>query len=192
MDKELLDAYDYITQEMAKANGMSKTSFYNYVEKNGLESLGSGIYCRKGCFVDDLFVLHKRCPQGIFSHSEAFYYYGLSDREPKIPTLTTYSGFNSHRLTKDGKCKVFTVKKELLELGKTTIIDFFGNEVPMYDLERTICDLFRSRNKIEINEFNVVLKSYIQRKDKDLNKLMYYAECFSVANIAKTYLRILL
>ena len=35
---------------------------------------------------------------GVFSHDEAFYYYGLTDREPLVHTLTIYSGYNVHRL----------------------------------------------------------------------------------------------
>ena len=46
---------------------------------------------------------------------EAFYYYGLTDREPLVHTLTIYSGYNAHRLKEDGY-KVYTVKKELLDV----------------------------------------------------------------------------
>lgn len=47
-------------------------------------------------------MLHRRCPMGVFSHDEAFYYYGLTDREPLVHTLTIYSGYNVHRLKEDG------------------------------------------------------------------------------------------
>ena len=64
-------------------------------------------------WIGELFILHQRCPNAVFSHDEAFYYHGLTDREPLVPTLTVYSGYNTHRLTMNGKCKVYTVKKEL-------------------------------------------------------------------------------
>lgn len=109
-----------------------------------------------------------------------------------VHTLTIYSGYNVHRLVADGKCKVYRVKKELLEIGKTFVQDYCGNEIPMYDLERTICDLFRSRNSIEIQEFNAVLKAYLARKDKDLNKLMEYSKLFHIKNIIQKYMQVLL
>mgnify|MGYP000305529178 FL=1 len=65
-------------------------------------------------------MLHRRCPMGVFSHDEAFYYYGLTDREPLVHTLTIYSGYNVHRLKEDGY-KVYTVKKELLDVGKQIV-----------------------------------------------------------------------
>ena len=104
-------------------------------------------YAAKDTWIDELEMLHRRCPMGVFSHDEAFYYYGLTDREPLVHTLTIYSGYNAHRLKEDGY-KVYTVKKELLDVGKRTVKSNQGNEIPMYDLERTICDLVRSRSSI--------------------------------------------
>ena len=109
-----------------------------------------------------------------------------------IHTLTTYSGYNSHRLTADGKCRVYTVKKELVDVGKTIVSDNFGNDIPMYDLERTVCDLIRSRSSVEVQDFNAVLKSYISRKDKNLNRLMEYAKLFRVHNVVRKYMEVLL
>ena len=101
------------------------------------------------------------------------------------------SGYNAHRLKEDGY-KVYTVKKELLDVGKRTVKSNQGNEIPMYDLERTICDLVRSRSSIEVQDFNAVLKAYVGRKDKDLNKLMKYAKLFRVDKIIRNYMEVLL
>lgn len=156
--RELLKKYDFITPEIAKQNGISKYKFYKYVRDNNLEKVERGIYVSKDEWIDELYVLHKRCPNAVFSHNEAFFYYDLSDREPLVHTLTIYSGYNAHRLTANGRCKVYTVKKELLNVGKIIVKDNCGNEIPMYDLERTLCDLIRSRSSIDIQEFNTVLR----------------------------------
>ena len=71
-------------------------------------------------------------------------------------------------------------------------IDNYGNQVPMYNLERTIVDLFRSRNSIEINEFVTVLKTYSKRRDKNLHLLSEYAELFHVSKIVRQYMEVLL
>ena len=83
-------------------------------------------------------------------------------------------------------------KKELLEVGKIIVTDDLGCEIPMYDLERSICDAFRSRNSIEAQDFNSILKSYVRRADKNLNLLMEYAKLFRVDNVARRYLEVLL
>ncbi len=189
---EILKEYEYITPKIAKENGISKYKFYKFANENHLKKVGHGIYQLDDEWQDELLILHNRCSGAVFSHDEAFYYYNLTDREPLIHTLTTYSGYNSHRLTANGKCKVYTVKKELLDVGKTVVRDNFGNDIPMYDLERTVCDLIRSRGSIEIQDFNAVLKTYISRKDKNLNRLMEYAKLFRVQNVVRRYMEVLL
>lgn len=188
----LVRNHNYITPEIAEKSGISKFKFYKYVRENGLEKVHRGIYSSADDWVDELYILHQRCQNAVFSHDEAFYYHGLTDREPLIHTLTIYSGYNSHRLTADGTCKVYTVKKELLDVGKTIVTDNCGNLIPMYDLERTICDMMRSRNSIEAQDFNSVLKTYVSRKDKNLNRLMEYAKLFRVDNVTRRYLEVLL
>lgn len=189
---ETLKQYDYLSPDIAKKHGISKYLFYKYIKENDMEQVNHGIYAKKDEWIDELYIIHKRCPKGIFSHDEAFYYHGLSEREPLVHTLTIYSGYNSHRLITDSNCKVYTVKKELLLIGKTTVKDPCGNDIPMYDLERTICDLFRSRSSIEIQEFNAILKAYVSRKDKNLNRLTEYGRSFRIHNIIRKYMGVLL
>ena len=137
---------------------VSKDNFYKFVKENNYEKVGPGMYASKDDIVDELLVLHKRCPKGVISHDEALYYYGLIDREPLSHTITVYSGFNASRLIKSGYT-VYYVNKDLLNVGKVNVIDNFGNEIPMYDLERTIIDLIRNRSKFEIQDFTTALKA---------------------------------
>ena len=191
-DLNLLKKYDYLTFKNAKDQGISKYKFYQYVKDNNLEKIDRGVYIQKNNFIDELVLIYQRCPQLVFSHDEAFYYYNLSDREPIVHTFTIYSGYNAHRLKENGNYKIYNVKKKLLDVGKVFVKDSFDNEIPMYNLERTICDLIRSRNSIEIQDFTTVLKNYIKRNDKNLNLLMEYAKLFSISNIVRKYMEVLL
>lgn len=47
----------------------------------------------------------------------------------------------------------------MFELGKTTLRTPAGNDVPAYDLERTICDVIRSRNKLGTETFLAGVKA---------------------------------
>ena len=67
-----------------------------------------------------------------------------------------------------------------------------GNLVPCYDLERTVCDVIRSRNKLGTETFLAALKLYAANPKKDLNKLNSYAKKMRVANILRQYLEVLL
>lgn len=171
--------------------GVNKPAFYSYIENNNYQQISRGVYAKDNEIIDKQYVLSKRCPQAVFSHDEALYYYGLIDREPIKNTITIYTGYRTKYLIQNN-IKVYTVKKELLNIGKISIKNNFGNTINTYDLERTIVDLFRSRSNFEINDFSVAVKRYINRKDKDLNKLMEYAKLFRVDKIIRKHLEILL
>ena len=172
-------------------NIISKTTVYNFIKKNNLTKIAPGIYANSEVIIDESFILSIRCPKGIISHEDALYYHGLIDREPIMHSITIYTSYNPSRLSDSGY-KVYTIKKELLDIGKMTIINNFGNEIPIYDLERTICDLFRNRNSFEIQDFNVALKHYISKPEKDLIKLMKYAKLFKIDKIVRQYLEVLI
>lgn len=174
-----------------KEINLSRQTIYNFIKKNGMEKVGPGIYISQDTLEDETYVLSLRCPKGVISHDDALYYYGLVDREPFIHSITIYSGYNPTTLTNSGY-KVYTVKKDLLDLGKITVTNQFGHSIPMYDLERTVCDLVRNRSNFEIQDFNTALKSYSQRNDKNLNRLITYAKAFRLEKIIRQYMEVLL
>ena len=92
----LAQTHEILTPQLATKVGLTKFEFYKYVKANEYEQVGHGVYAAKDTWIDELEMLHRRCPMGVFSHDEAFYYYGLTDREPLVHTLTIYSGYNVH------------------------------------------------------------------------------------------------
>jgi hypothetical protein len=80
----------------------------------------------------------------------------------------------------------------LFELGKTTLKTPAGNDVPAYDLERTICDVIRSRNKLGTETFLAALKLYAANPKKNLNQLNTYAKQMRVEKVLRRYLEVLL
>lgn len=186
-----IDPSGMLLTKNALQGGIKKSTFYNFLAEHHFEKVGPGIYLSPEAFEDRAFVLHNRCPKAVFSHDEALYYHGLTDREPMKQTITIYSGYNTKKL-KDSGTRVFTVKKELLSVGRIEYQNSFGHRIPIYDLERTICDLVRSRSSFEIQDFQTALKNYVKRSDKDLNKLMAYASLFHVGKIIRQYMEVLL
>ena len=63
--------------------------------------------------------------------------------------------------------------------------------INIYDMERTIIDIVRDRNKIDLQVFNKAMKEYMKRKDKNLIKLSKYAKEFKMENILKKYMEVL-
>ena len=67
-----------------------------------------------------------------------------------------------------------------------------GHTVIVYDPERTLCDVIRSRNKMDRQIVIEALKNYARSKEKDLHRLFRYAENFGVEKILHQYLEVLL
>ena len=172
-------------------NGISKSVFYAYVKERGLEQAAHGVYVSPDTWTDAMYLLHLRCGQAVFSHETALFFHDLTDREPLKYTITVRTGYNPSRLQEDG-FQVYTVKKDLHEIGIIAMQTSFGHSVPVYDMERTICDLLRSRKNVEMQVFQDALKQYAKRKDKNLRMLMKYAAMFHVEKILRPYLEVLL
>lgn len=189
---ELLAEHDGMLQtSQVIAEGIVKPIFYEYVKEKKLEQIAHGIYVSDDAWVDGMFLLHLRCRQAVFSHESALFFHDLTDREPSPYAVTVRRGYSTTHLKEDG-LSVYTIKPELYDVGLTTGQTPFGHMVPIYDMERTICDLLRSRSSMEMQTFQTALKAYARRKDKNLRKLMQYAGMFRVEKILRQYLEVLL
>lgn len=172
-------------------NGISKVTFSKFVKKNGYIKVAKGIYTSPDFFEDPLFFLQLRCPKTIFSHETALYLLDMTVQEPHFPTVTVKSGYNASHLKKEG-CKIYFIKENLFELGAIRKRTPFGNEVILYNLERTICDILRNRSTLDVQIFQEAMKNYVKRKDKNLYLLLDYAKQFKVEKLVKLYLEVLL
>ena len=51
-----------------------------------------------------------------------------------------------------------------------------GQQVDMYDMEKSICDVIRYKEKVGLDIMKEVLNAYLATKDRNLEKLGKYAE----------------
>ena len=191
LDNLLESQNGLLRTEQAMSAGITKPVFYNYVHSKELERVAHGIYLSKDAWVDSMYLLHLRFSHAVFSHETALFFHDLTDREPLQYTVTVKTGYNPTNLKEEG-VQVFTIKVELHEVGLTTLQTPFGHDVPVYDMERTICDLLRSRSRIEKQAIRDALRIYASRRNKNLRTLMRYAELFRVEKILRPYLEVLL
>ncbi len=158
----------------ALAAGISKDAFYQFVKNAGLEKAAHGIYISPDNLIDEMYLLQAQFPKAIYSHDAALYLHDLAEREPVPFTVTVSSDYNSSGLLKKG-VKVYYIKKEWYELGLTQTASPGGHNVNVYDLERTICDIVRRSDHMDIAVFNYAVKEYVRRRDKNYAKLSHYA-----------------
>jgi hypothetical protein len=175
----------------ARAAGVSGTTLGDFVRKHGLERVARGLYMSQDAWEDGLFVLQVRYPEAVFSHETALYLLNLANREPAPFSVTIRTGTNSTGLSQQG-IRVYKVKEELFGKGIIEARSPSDHKIRTYNAERTICDLFRSRRNVEIQDLQDAVKTYIRLKEKNIPLLMRYAKAFSVEKLVRQYLEVLL
>jgi len=190
--RELIKKNDgVITTKLVENNNIHREYLRGLVRNGDLERVAHGVYITPELWEDEMMILQLRKNKMIYSHETALYLHDLTDRDPIDYVVTVPHGYNPTRLKKEG-LKVHTVKRELFETGMCYRETTFGNKVKTYDMERTICDILRDRNNQDPAVVNDAIKRCLRRKDKDLNKLMKYADLLRVENVLRPYLEVLL
>lgn len=174
----------------ATSQNINKMALVRLVKKGLINRLEKGLYIDAKKIEDSYYVFQYKCPKAIFSHETALYFHDLTDRTPIEFMVTVPSGYNS-RLIKDSQYKFSYIKDDLYDLGKIKVKTPYGNEVYCYDIERTICDIIKDKNKIEKYQFTDALKRYMDLKIKDISKLYEYAKKFNIKDEVKKYIEVL-
>lgn len=138
----------------------------------------------------DFYYAYAFIPTGVVCLTSAAVYYNLSmyrpdaidiaiPRKAKVSTLPDWPELNVCYFTNDR----FGLGIEIVEDG--------NNRFRIYDIEKTVVDIVFYRERIGIEETKEVLINYLKRRDRNLNRLIRYAEKLKCGDIMKTYLEVL-
>ena len=139
---------------------------------------------------DDFYLLQLRYASGIYSHDTALYLLGYSDRTPAKYTMTFRKGYNTPSLKQENLI-ARRVVPDNYEFGKIEIKSPCGNPIYVFDLERTLCDIVRGSGS-DVQIVGEAMKRYAGARDKNIGKLMEYAERLRVKPKVLRYMEVLL
>jgi predicted transcriptional regulator of viral defense system len=191
LDRLVMKGHGYLQTSIVLENDVSKQTLAKYVKSRGLERAARGVYITEDVWPDDYYLLFLRNGRIVFSFESALYLHGLMDREPSKTTVTVPEGYNASHIVARG-VRVIHAKKDWYEIGISVINTAFGNEVPVYDKERTICDIIRNKNYIEIQTFQTAMREYMGGKGKNLGNLISYARYLGIEDEVRTYTEVML
>ena len=178
----------YVTSKELDNFGIHRMYLNTMWKKGIVEKVANGIYIDSSKIEDSYYVFSLSMPNTIFSHMTALYFHGLSIKAPNDKyDITVRKTYNSKHLKNHN---VFYVSDDLYELGLTEVETPMGNKVRVYDIERCICDIIRSKNRMDSELVKYSIREYIKRKDKDLIKLSKYADKMSIKKEVMDYLEI--
>lgn len=189
--REIKKNNNVITTSQVLQLGYSKSLLTKYVKAGVLVRSSHGIYTLPDTVNDDMYELMLRSSKIIFSHETAMFLNGISERTPFQHSITIPSDSALPASIKDA-CICYYIKPSLHTLGMIEKKTTFGNRVRCYNLERTICDLLRSRSRCDEETVISALKSYAAAREKNLNLLARYAKLLRVEKVLKRYMEVLL
>lgn len=171
--------------------GIPRARITDMVKSDELARVQRGVYCLTDAWEDEFLATQLRFPKGIFSDGTALYLLGYTDRTPFKLSMTFPRSYRATKAREAG-IEVRTCADDVFDLGLTTLKTPYGNEVKGYDLERTLCDMLRGRQDVDVQMLNPAMQQYVKSDGKNIQKLLEYASALGVERKMRNYLEVLL
>lgn len=177
---------EIITPAQLEEKGISRVYLSRMEEEGIIERIDRGIYVTKDFKYDEYYLFQLKYPKAIFSYNTALYFYEMTERTPIKMDVTVYREYNPHRF-KD-LVNVYKVSKELYNLGVTEKKSPQGIKVRTYNLERTVCDIIKDKDSLDIETRNKAIKKSIKSKEFSASTMFEYAKKMNIYDKVKNYM----
>ena len=175
------------------AAGMRAVDVVNLCNAGYLDRIRHGYYqLAEADTSSEEQLLATLIPKGIVCVESALFHYGYSDFTPRKWSIAVPRSMSRTKLNVDALAlQTYYVQSEIYELGRITD-DFDGVMLPVYDRERTICDCFKYRSRLDNEIFNKALNAYANDSKKNLQNLSAYAKKLRVYKKVTELMEVLL
>ncbi len=153
-----------------------------------LIKLKNGVYADLDTLTSSMVDIDAIVPGGILCLYSAWYHYRLSTQAPDAFYVAVD---RSRKLTLPvfPDIRLVFQNRNLLHIGqKHERVD--GIDMIITDLERSVCDAVKYRNKIGIDVMVEIINNYLRRPDKNLSLLTEYAKKLRVYNTLHQILQV--
>ena len=137
-------------------------------------------------------LIKELLPQGIICVESALFHYGYSDFAPREWSIAVpRTAVRTVKRVQEISMKNYYIQREFLNLVKT-MENFSCISLPVYDRERTLCDCFKYRTKLDNELFNKAVNSYAADEKKNLANLSKYAKTMRLYTKVMNIMEVLL
>lgn len=198
----LLNTYEKVTKLFREKNGYLNASelkqakvttvqIKELVEKGILERVSHGHYW----LIDeengkpDNYQMIEACmvnPRAVICADSACYYHGLIDERPKKLSVATLKTDRS-KMQLNFPVTRHYYSNLAFDQDMETIETPYGT-LRVYSLERSVCDTIRFRSDIGARSVSHIIKNYMKRDDRQMERLLAYADAMRVGKIVRTKL----
>ena len=175
-----------------KDKGFSYYKINQMVDQGILIKLNKRFY-ENTCFQGetlDFYYAYAFVPEGVVCLLSAAVYYNLTTYRPEAIDVAIPRKSKVSTLPDWPELHICYFTEDRFDIGLETIKDG-NNQFRIYDMEKTVVDIVFYREKIGIEETKEVLTTYLRRNDRNLNRLIRYAEMLKCGDVMKKYLEVL-
>lgn len=192
-----MDNYEEYKNVFDKHDGVIKTSEFQeagyhhkylkeLIDKGFIRKIKRGYYeWENDEFISDVTIITKLFPDAVICLLSALFIYDYIDRTPNEWYVAVPRGSSRSRFDiKYPKIKPFYINEEYMSIGNVKDV-YEGQEINIFDRDRTICDVVRYSNKIDKEISNQSIKNYINDPQKNTSNLLKYAKKMRAENKVK-------
>ena len=179
----------FLSSATVKKQG--RTAYYKMLEdvhQGELIQVRRGVYANIDQLSGNMTDINTIGPDGILclwsawnihqlttSMPQAFHVAVKRDRKVTVPSFP--------------KIEIHHYTESILKLGIMKMkIDGFN--IRVYDVERSVCDAVKFRNKVGMDVCSEIINNYLERPNRNLSRLMDYARILRVGTILEQYLQV--
>jgi len=187
----------YDGKEIKLENGLfarENMSAYQYhqalqkVKAGELFRLRPGVFADASVLADVMIDIDALVPGGVLCMYSAWEHYELTTQ---IPSAFCIAIPRKRKIVLPDfpPVTLYFWSDHLLEFGIENA-SVHGHDVRITDLERSVCDAVKYRNKIGLDVCSEILRTYLRNPKRNISKLMEYARKLRIAATLKKYLEI--
>lgn len=167
----------YISSAEAKEKNLYNQLLYE-AEKGTIIRVRQGIYALNEGLAKPMVDVERLVPGGVLCMYSAWSFYGLSTQIP-LSYCIAIERSRKVVLPDYPPIELFYLSSKVFELGVTEAV-IEGFTVKIYDLEKSVCDAIKYRNRVGIDVSSEIFRNYLSRKDCDITKLYSYASAMRI------------
>lgn len=159
-------------------------------QRGELQKLRSGVYASPDALLDTMLDIERIVPGGVVCLYNAWSHYQLTTT---IPPAFCVAIERKRKVVIPPSLPItlYYWKEEYLSLGVIEEI-LSGHTVRITNIERSVCDAVKYRNKIGLDVCAEIVRTYLRKEGRDLSLLTEYAKRLRVWSTLKSYLEIAL
>lgn len=178
----------YLTRGEIKS-GKQYYQLRRLADENMVKRVKPGVFFLEEMVSEKTMIdVERLVPDGVLCYYSAWFHYGLTTQIPQNHHIAIVK---NRRVTLPDfpPVQLHYWQEEYVSLGKV-YRQIEGINVPITNIEKSVCDAVKFRKKIGMNVCAEILRNYLASPDRDLEKLMRYAKTMRIGTIMKTYISV--